>query len=365
MSEQDRLRRIAAKEAQEEFHLAPIKEHPYLKAAFEAALDQIHIRAAGSIVIVFGLTGVGKSTLMQRLVREIDRLSLMEAVQRSDFMANIGIQLPTPEGTRWNWRDVWEPMLEALMSPVPSSKLRVAGLTLHRDETGTLLIPPDKSATVLRLAVESILRQRRPWAVHIDEAQHLLLQPAGWTQRQFLEVFKSLANLSETPLVLYGSYELLRLSGLSAQLDRRCTWIHFESYPRSGEAKLYFISAIKSFIAQMPIPCFEPSREQCEEMLDRTGGCVGTLKEWLERGVYKAVVDGSHRLEWSHLAAKAPQASQSFWTELQEGLTMLKDRRGELAGRLIDVADSVPEAKPAKGQRPGRPKAERRVPIPA
>ena len=55
----------------------------------------------------------------------------------------------------------------------------------------------------------------------MDEAQHLKKFASGRRLLDQMDILKSLASLTDTIHVLIGTYELLGLADLSAQLNRR------------------------------------------------------------------------------------------------------------------------------------------------
>ena len=83
------------------------------------------------------------------------------------------------------------------------------------------------SRSVLRVALESAIRQRRPLAFLVDEAQHLAKIAGGRKLQDQLDCVKSLAIRTQTVHVLAGTYDLLILRQLSGQLSRRTRHIHF------------------------------------------------------------------------------------------------------------------------------------------
>ena len=83
---------------------------------------------------------------------------------------------------------------------------------------------------VLRVALESAIRQRRPLAFLVDEARRLAKMAGGRKLQDQLDCVKSLAIRTQTVHVLAGTYDLLILRQLSGQLSRRTRHIHFARY---------------------------------------------------------------------------------------------------------------------------------------
>ena len=73
----------------------------------------------------------------------------------------------------------------------------------------------------LRLIFEQALKHRKPYAILIDEAEHIAKAARGSTLLDQLDHLKSLAIMSQVVHVLVGTYDLMVFRNLSAQLSRR------------------------------------------------------------------------------------------------------------------------------------------------
>ncbi|MGG2201845.1 TniB family NTP-binding protein [Paenibacillus validus] len=58
----------------------------------------------------------------------------------------------------------------------------------------------------------------------------MMKMASGRKLRNQMDSIKSLASLSNTPIVLIGTYELLQFTNLSGQLSRRSDDVHFQRY---------------------------------------------------------------------------------------------------------------------------------------
>jgi hypothetical protein len=196
------------------------------------------------------------------------------------------------------------------------------------------------SGAEYRYAVEQALRYRRPLAVLIDEAQHLVKLTSGRKLLDQLDVIKSIANLTGTVHVLFGTYDLLAFHNLNGQLSRRCVEIHFRRYRADREDdRRSFVNTVHSFAQRMPFTEPPDLVADWEYLYERSAGCVGVLKDWLVRGSAHALNRGTTRLTRSDLEPYALSVSQCerMLSEAIEGELRLRetaDERCRLRTRL-------------------------------
>jgi hypothetical protein len=108
--------------------------------------------------------------------------------------------------------------------------------------------------TTLQLSWEHAVHYRHPGAIFIDEAQHLGKIGGGSSLLGQLDFLKSLAILTSTVYVLAGTYELLTLDTLSAQLGRRSMVVHFPRYQATNKDDVRaFKTVLQAFQRHLPV----------------------------------------------------------------------------------------------------------------
>src|SRR5271157_3361578 len=209
--------------------------HPLLLAAKDMLVAGINEAPPGSIMMVFGPTGVGKTTLrlkVQQLLSEQSKPLMETDPSRLPFVA---VEAAAPDNGTFSWRDHYRRTLVELSEPMLDCKLKPKWIHFAHDSQGQQLVRPDASAAQLRQALESAVQHRRPAAILIDEAQHLTRMASGRRLADQLEVIKSLANCTRTVHVLFGTYDLLAFRHLNGQLSRRSLDIHFRRYSAASQ----------------------------------------------------------------------------------------------------------------------------------
>jgi len=192
--------------------------HPLLRAADEELRRFIAEPAGAALALVYGPTGVGKTTLVTRVQRVINESLAPELAADGSRSGLTVVRLNAPEGSSF-WRAFYLQLGAELDDPFFDLPLR------GRSNWGERA-----TAAELRSRVVAAVQGRRPPAVLIDEAHHFALGVGPERLMQQLEVIKSLADACEVPFVLVGTYSVLDLRNLNGQLSRRSIDIHFRRY---------------------------------------------------------------------------------------------------------------------------------------
>ncbi len=142
----------------------------------------------------------------------------------------------------------------------------------------------------MRQSFETTVKRRRPLAIFIDEAQHLGKVSSERQLKNQLDCIKSLAETTGTIIILIGTYELLPLRNLSAQLIGRSLDIHFPRYRSTAKELSQFKNVLRTF--QDALPFVEETDillKHWEFCYECSIGCVGNLRLMLVRAVHAAL----------------------------------------------------------------------------
>jgi hypothetical protein len=346
------------------YFVGKVVAHPRLVDAHRALLAALRQPTPAPLILVVGPTGVGKTTLRRRIERQLVAEALPELADDPGRIPVVALEAVAPESGQFHWKDYYTRALLALDEPLLAHKIDVHARGLRREGDGAVVVERGTAAPELRRALEHCLRQRRPTAVLVDEAQHLRKTASARRLLDHMDLLKSLAGMTGTPHVLLGTYDLLGLVDLSAQLSRRSADIHFGRY-RAGVAEdaRAFKSVLLTFQRHLPLATEPDLVGRWEALYEQSVGCVGVLKNWLERALAAALAAGASTLSARCLQEQAMPTRKllSLVRELKEGEEALaagERGRGELRALLglaperarPDAAATAAEPAPAPGR---------------
>ncbi|NJO82889.1 MAG: AAA family ATPase [Blastochloris sp.] len=182
----------------------------------------------GQIIMVIGAPGVGKTTVRKAMVRDLTTQFLAQPELHPGHLPVAGSELEAFGGGNFKWKQTRQALLRALHEP-QVDKIVWYSTTMEGEhavlQRSTRLTSDDLGELLL-----TVLAQRQPQALRFDEGQHLIKVAGARGLLDQLDVLKSLANRSHIPTILFETYEMNVLLGLSPQLDRRIFRIHIPRY---------------------------------------------------------------------------------------------------------------------------------------
>ncbi|HEU5097938.1 MAG TPA: ATP-binding protein [Roseiflexaceae bacterium] len=285
-------------------------KHPRLEEVDVAVSQAIDEHAGYTHVLLYGPTGVGKSTVTRRITERF----LAEETNRAVVPVVWVEARPADTGT-YARLDYYRQVLSALREHV-AVKDRLMNLALSAKPSRHLR---DAAEWLdLREAVEYALERLQVKAVVIDEAQHLMRVAAPHRPVDQLDWLKSITNRTNVLHVLVGPYELFDFRNLNGQAARRGRDVHFPRYRvEYKDERLAFVGALRYLLAHMPIGC------DVEQLLGRwrwfaesSVGCVGILRDWLVTTVAALIVEEQPTLTLEALERFALQPAQRVRLEI-------------------------------------------------
>lgn len=325
--------------------------HPRLLDADRDLRELVEHPSGSAVLFVYGPTGAGKTTLIERVKQQIHNGMASELRADPSRIPSLVIRAPAPTGSQFAWRDFFVRGLDALAEPCVDAKQVVPDDPRKPIEAGQF-----KTVDGARRVFEAGVRNRRPKAVFIDEGSHLTSVGSGIRLLHQLDVIKSLSDATETVFVIVGTYDVVAFRNLSGQLGRRCRDVHLPRYRiDSAEDATTFRSVLHTFCSRLPV---DPALlvDNVEFAYLRSAGCVGILKQWLERTLVAALLDGG-TIKRRHLdkTSLSLQALREIAAEIASGERAVEDNE-ETEQELRDLLglDAKPLPQLITAGRPGR-----------
>lgn len=132
---------------------------------------------------------------------------------------------------KFSYKDYYTRALEALNEVLIEYKVACCFSRDEENDSGLVSRAYRQDAPALRRAMEKVFRYRQLKAFTVDEAQHLFMMAGGHQMLHQMNWIKSIANLTGTVHILFGTYELLNCPTLNGQIGRRSEDIHLLPKP--------------------------------------------------------------------------------------------------------------------------------------
>lgn len=291
--------------------------HPQLAQVDMLLMGAIREPAGFAHVLVYGPSGVGKTTMIRQITRRlngttVDQNGFRESGYRNGNVSPMPLLLVEtrpPDGGVFNRADYYRTALRLLGEPFYERRMMVdidATETWEKKGRGRTKSAQFNDSPELRQALEEAMSKRGVRAVILDEAQHLMKIGSGASGGKLLDQLdwiKSMTNVTGVLHILIGTYELLNFRNLSGQASRRGLDIHFPRYLFQHEKdRDCFQGVLLALLKQVPIQTDIPTLMQhWFYFYERSIGCVGVLKDWLIRAVAAALHDGCDTLTLERL----------------------------------------------------------------
>ncbi|MBS2970530.1 AAA family ATPase [Metabacillus sp. KIGAM252] len=303
--------------------------HPILNHVYTDLMEKIETSKEGKVFIVFGPTGVGKSTLYAKVKSQLLFLSNDNMKVDRGMIPVVSLELPSPDNGKFNWKDFYQRILIEFNEPLIGNKVDQSN-----SYRGKISNYKPTTSPELRKSLENAIRYRKTKVILLDEAQHLLKMGSGRRIQDQMDFIKSMANITGSIFVLFGTYELNAFFDMNGQLSRRISEIHFPRYDIKIEKDLMaFKGIVYTFQSLLP---FE-EKEGCllnhwEFFYERSVGCVGILKEWIDKCFLEAIKESGNGINLDIIEKYAPAPSKAYKIaeEAINGENEFKDNEGKI-----------------------------------
>jgi len=258
--------------------------HHYMRQTAEAVSRLMTPGANGTITLVVGPTGVGKSTLARALLKQFLLRYISEIHEDAGCIPAILAEVPPATGGVFDWPLFYRELGDRLLVPMWDETVATRPLPLS-SETATVF----EKLPSLRFAAMRALKRRKTRHIFLDECVHLT--DSDTSPLEYGNLLKSLANLPGMNLLMLGAYGAQALVEASAQLSRRVSVVHYPRYPYTPWGREQYGLFLHSLQANIPLP-YEVDLMQYGDVLCRgTCGLTGVTADVVCKAVNNAVAD--------------------------------------------------------------------------
>lgn len=287
--------------------------HPALQATLKDLL--LHIRSPDSenILVLTGVTGVGKTTANEALQVALHNEFRDDIEQNPGLIPVVTVEAGQSGDQKQGFKGLYRQMLTVMHEHDPDRGAAV----VQKDGHLWLNTQGRRTTEGMRNVLESALRQRQTKALVIDEASHLLSMARS---ASVMDTLKSLANTVGCKVVLIGSFDLLDIIVQSGQVCRRSNIFALQRYKDSPEDRASFKYVVRMLMQAWPceaVPAFDAVSEELREV---TFGAVGLLKTLMTNVLTQQLqANGVFSPHMLQSAVKPSALRESIRVELEQG----------------------------------------------
>ena len=322
--------------------------HPLLEQIYEDLSHLIKYSAPGSLIFLYGPSGVGKTTLIQKLYKDIVEETYPELLENPAKLPAVLTRAVASDTSTFNWKDYFQRLLIETNDFLPAKMASDNRWEKIQLQNSQMLKTNNTSSSNYRKAVENTIKYRKPSIIFIDEAQEIGMVSTSRKLLRQTNVIKSLAEETQINYVLSGTYELLPLRNLNGQLSRRSLEVHFPRYDASNiEHRKIFRTVLRTFQNHLPLEQTPDLVSHWEYIFERSIGCIGTVKDWLTRSYSWSLKKNRQTLTLEDLEKREPSIAQSLrkLEEILEGENKLKigeeERQKLRHGLGLDISEEL------------------------
>jgi hypothetical protein len=342
--------------------------------AFDEALEKMETAIAcglpGTMLVLVGPAGVGKSSLGDELHVRVSEEFFKSNPDDKYTVPSVCIEAWSGEDGRFDWKDFYEQILEALQAPLISNTLPEVRRVIAGREFFLPDITQRRAPTIsaYRARLRRSIRERKPFVLFFDEASGIIQSSTLERVKIKSNTLRSMVNSSNTTMILSGAYDLYDLALQTGQLARRGDVIHVRPYlPHEVESVAKVFYALQEIMPVKGGCNLEPFADQIVHQALRT---TGLLKKIMTRSL---VLSSQLNRPIDEEILSQCYFKPAQWKKLQtdmfdgylkvEGVQHPEDSRKLVADEEDEEKSDAGKAKPKTGnnRRVGRTKPSRGV----
>lgn len=314
-----------------------VLRHSKMDEIFIKVIQEIEFKTEKQLINIVGPTGVGKTTLSKQLLAHMYQ---SYAVQSDPYcIPAILVEAPRLSRNVFEWRDFYRRILEMLEEPLSDNRVLIDGSDFPK--RGRRYTSRSRTESQLRRDVEVRFQDYKVQYMIVDESHHILCGSANQNEAN-VDVLKSLANISKSRLIFLGTYQSLFSIEWSAQLIRRTLSIHFQHYDFSiDDERNIFFDSLNGLLAHVPYELDEEIIDFVDDLYFGSCGCIGILKQWIERAFKSCLENKSDKLKYENFRTTRLSNSdlRCIAEEIRAGKGYFKEPEESEVKRLLGMTE--------------------------
>src|SRR5260370_24186684 len=178
--------------------------HQHLRSASEQLQRMIRNHCGFLIALIVSPTGAGKTTLRDRIYRNLLQDYDVEIQSNSGLIPVVSVEAVAPRTGSFHWGDFYTRILEKLEEPHLDKKRPDP---LDGDVINMAKSREGRNAFAQRRFVESGFRHRGTKVLLVDESQNFARMASGSRLEDQMSCLRSIANMSGVFVVMFGTYD--------------------------------------------------------------------------------------------------------------------------------------------------------------
>jgi AAA domain len=314
--------------------------HRKLNVVEESIARHLGPYSDARILTLIGPPGAGKTSFAENAMAA--RMKATAGGTRPFLL----VAAPAHGSVKVPWSGVYRKILESGDEPLIEKKRG----TFVEDNRVKTYNATTRTLDTLRSAVESMLLHRQTKLLAIDEVLHLL---RFGDKKALMDTLKSLADATDSQLLLIGSYDLFSLVTSYAQVGRRSEVFYLDRYRRytlderrnsieNNDDINEFSRIIVRLQQRWPLDWVPNFVTVAKDLLDATLGIVGLLKDFMYQCLALQLMnDGKWSSSFVRKSLKPASVIKGIRDEIGDGESQMEEKGYEQFSIEKEVLDAI------------------------